>query len=87
MSTTNYVPYTRSYKENVELVLQVMKQKRVTARYAMTFVSMPKTHFGRMEQLLEEQNLGAEKRCGVVEEALMKGASFRYRIKQFFKSK
>ena len=87
MSTKNYTPYIRSYKENVELVFQVMKQKRATGRYAMTFVSMPKAHFDRMERLLEERNLGAEKRCGVVEEALMRGASFRYRIKQFFKSK
>ncbi len=79
MSTKNYTPYIRSYKENVERVVEVMKRNRVFAAHAISCVSMPHRHYSRMMDCLAGDRW-AEKRPSVVRDMLMEGCGWEQRV-------
>lgn len=79
MSTKNYTPYIRSYKENVERVVEVMKRNRVFALRAITCVSMPRRHYSRMMGCLTGDHW-AEKRPSVVRDMLMEGYGWEQKV-------
>lgn len=79
MSTKNYTPYIRSYKENVERVVEVMKRNRVFAAHAISCVSMPRRHYSRMMDCLAGDQW-AEKRPSVVRDMLMEGYGWKQKV-------